>query len=90
MSTGKQKRKTVHKSKNNNKLNNTHKQVGLFSQYPQLFLFIGGLLILTGICLITIGILSHVKLGLAMLSIFFGITTVIFANSALPKKLEKR
>ncbi|MFT6927595.1 MAG: hypothetical protein ACJAZP_003232 [Psychromonas sp.] len=86
MSTGKHKRKTVNNGHKNKSLKNTNKHPSLIGRYPQLFFFIGALLILTGICLITIGILNHAKLGLAMLSIFFGITTVIFANSALPSK----
>ncbi|ABM02680.1 conserved hypothetical protein [Psychromonas ingrahamii 37] len=86
MSTGKHKRKTVNHSNQNKILKNANKHPGVISRYPQLFLFIGMLLIVTGICLITIGIPNNAKLGLAMLSIFFGITTAIFANSALPKK----
>jgi len=86
MSTGKHKRKTVTNSNKNKILKNANKHPGVISRYPHLFLFIGALLIVTGICLITIGIPNNAKLGLAMLSIFFGITTVIFANSALPKK----
>lgn len=89
MSTGKQKRKTVNKSKNNNSLKNANKHPSLIGRYPQVFFFIGVSLIVTGICLITIGIPNNVKLGLAMLSIFFGLTTAIFANAALPKKIKK-
>ena len=86
MSTGKHKRKTVNNLNKNKILKNTNKHPGLISRYPQLFLFIAVSLIVTGICLITIGIPNNAKIGLAMLSIFFGITTAIFANSALPKK----
>ncbi|HEY7865896.1 MAG TPA: hypothetical protein VIC51_07805 [Psychromonas sp.] len=86
MSAGKHKRKIGNNSNKNTILKNANKHPGLISRYPQLFLLIGVLLIITGICLITIGIPNNAKIGLAMLSIFFGITTVIFANSALPKK----
>ncbi|MFT4836514.1 MAG: putative tellurium resistance membrane protein TerC [Psychromonas sp.] len=86
MSTGKHKRKKFNNSNKNKSLKNTDKHPGVISKYPQLFLFVGVSLIVTGISLITIGIPNNAKIGLAMLSIFFGITTAIFANSALPKK----
>lgn len=89
MSTKKHKRRTVKHSKKKIILKNTSKHPSLISQYPRIFFFLGISFILTGIFLLIIGIHNNAKFGLAMLSIFVGIATVIFANSALPGKAIK-
>jgi hypothetical protein len=57
----------------------------LISRYPRLFLGTGILLVLVAVLLITIGYVSDARIGLSMISLFFGVGLVIFANSALPK-----
>ena len=89
MSTGKHKRKAIKHSKKNQISKNTAKPASLVSKYPRIFFFLGVSFILTGIYLLIIGMHNNAKFGLAMLSIFAGTATVIFANSALPKKAIK-
>lgn len=89
MSARKHKRQAMKQAKKNSNPKNTGKRLGLFSQYPRSFLFLGVALILTGIYLLITGMQHHAKFGLAMLSIFTGIAIAIFANSVLPKKVTK-
>ncbi len=90
MSTRKHKRKAVVKHANKNMSSKyAAKHPSLFSKYPRIFFYLGALLIVTGIYLLIIGMQNNAKVGLAMLSIFAGTATVIFANSALPKKAIK-
>lgn len=89
MPTRKHKRKAVKHSKKMMTSKNSAKYSGLISQHPRVFLFLGISFILSGIYLLITGMQNNAKFGLAMLSIFAGIATAIFANSALPKKAVK-
>jgi hypothetical protein len=61
----------------------------LLSRYPRFFLTIGVLLSLIGVLLLSVGYISEARIGLSMLSLFFGIGLIVFANFALPKKLKQ-
>jgi len=83
MSSKKHKRKTVK--------NNSHekkKTLSLLSRYPRLFIGVGVVLVLISILLLTVGYVSDAKIGVSMISFFFGGCFIIFANSTLPKKLK--
>jgi len=54
--------------------------------HPRLSLGIGMLLILSSLLLLTIGYVSDARVGLSMMSLFFGVSLVIFAKAVLPKK----
>lgn len=82
MSSKKHKRKAVKHNAHSQK--NTH-SVSLLSHYPRVFLAAGILLVLISVLLVTIGYVNNARVGLAMLSIFFGGGLIIFANGALPK-----
>lgn len=82
MSAKKHKRKTA---KHHSHTKKGHTSSSLLTRHPRLFFAVGTLLALAGVLLLTIGYVSDAKVGLSMLSIFFGIGLVIFANSALPK-----
>jgi hypothetical protein len=60
----------------------------LLSRYPRLFLSLGVGLVVIGVLLLTVGYISHARVGLSMLSLFFGVGLIIFANFSLPKKLK--
>lgn len=61
------------------------KTTSLLSRYPRLFILLGMMLVTLSIVLLTIGYVSNARVGLAMLSLFFGVGTMIFANFSLPK-----
>ena len=82
MSAKKHKRKTV---KHSSHVKKDSASVSLLSHYPRLFLLSGVLLVLLGILLLTVGYVSDARIGLSMMSLFFGVGLVIFANAALPK-----
>jgi len=58
---------------------------GMFARCPKVFLLLGGCLVMTSVCLLSTGYQSHAKVGLAMLSLFFGMSLVIFANASLSR-----
>jgi len=86
MSAKKQKRKTA---KHHHSIKKESTPPSLLSRYPRLFLTSGILLLLIGVLLLTIGYVSDARVGLSMMSLFFGTSLVIFANSALPKHKNK-
>ena len=83
MSAKKHKRKTGKHSRHAKK---DAPSASVLSRYPRLFLATGILLVLVGILLLTVGYVSDARVGLSMISLFFGVGLVIFANAALPKK----
>jgi hypothetical protein len=89
MSTKKHKCKAVKHSKKKIISKNPSKHPSLISKYPRFFFCLGSSFVLIGIYLLIIGIHNNAKFGLAMLSIFVGLVTAIFANSALPGKAIK-
>jgi len=82
MSSKKHKRKTVKHNGHSQKNNHT---ISLLSHHPKVFLATGVLLLLISILLLTIGYVNNARVGLAMLSIFFGGGLIIFATGALAK-----
>lgn len=82
MSAKKHKRKAV---KHNNHTKKVHAGPSLIRRHPRLFLGSGIVLMLLGVLLLTIGYISDARVGLSMISFFFGATLVLLANSALPK-----
>jgi len=62
-----------------------HVSSSLLSRYPKYFLSLGLLLVTVSVCLLSVGYVSHAKIGLAMLSLFFGMSLVVFANFSLSK-----
>lgn len=87
MSAKKHKRKTVKHQQHLGSETKKH-NVSLLSRYPRLFLTVGVGLVVIGILLLTVGYISHARVGLSMLSLFFGAGLIIFANFSLPKKLK--
>lgn len=83
MSHNKHKRK-AHKQRQRSTVK-THK-ISLLARYPRQFFALGVLMMMVAIALLTVGYVSHAKVGVAMLSLFFGIGLVIFANAAMPKQ----
>ena len=74
--------------KNKNVKHHTHhknQSASLLGRYPHVFIVMGLLLVTVSILLLTIGYVSNAKVGLAMLSLFFGVGLVVFANFYLPK-----
>ncbi len=81
MSAKKQKRKTPPKQHHNKQVSPS-----VLSRYPRLMMGTGILLVLLGVVLLTVGYVSDARVGLSMLSLFFGGGLIISANSVLPKK----
>jgi len=86
MSVKKHKRKAV---KHPHHIKKEGHPPSLLSRHPRLFLSVGLLLLVIGVLLLTIGYVSDARVGLSMLSLFFGASLVLFSNSALPKKRNK-
>lgn len=86
MSAKKHKRKIKH----SDQIKKSNVSRSLLSRYPRLFLSLGVLLLLLGILLLTVGYVSDARVGLSMITLFFGVALVIFANAALPKKFAKK
>ncbi len=80
MSAKKNKRKVI---KHGRHLKN---KSSLLRHHPRLFIGVGLLLVVVSFLLLTIGYVDDARVGLAMMSLFFGVALVIFANAALPKK----
>ncbi|TEW52386.1 hypothetical protein [Psychromonas algicola] len=80
MSVKKHKRKAVKHNHYEKK-----KAASLLSRYPRLFILLGMVLVTLSIVLLTVGYVSNARVGLAMLSLFFGVGMMIFANFSLPK-----
>ena len=80
MSSKKHKRKTI---KHNNHTQKKNHHVSWLNHYPRAFLAIGALLVFISILLLTIGYISNARIGLAMLSIFFGGTHALIALRGL-------
>lgn len=83
MSAKKQRRKVTKHNTPSKKGPISH---SLLKRHPRLFLVLGLLLMLLGVLLLTVGYVSDARVGLSMMSLFFGATLVLFSNSALPKK----
>lgn len=83
------KRKNKNKSGTTSSKRHSVQHSSLLFKYPRSFLCISAAFILTGIYLFATGMHNHAKFGLAILAIFVGMVTAIFANSALPKKEAK-
>ena len=84
---------SVKKSKHKHKKAQQNRHVkkitaSILSRYPRLFLVIGSLLVFLGGGLLTIGYVSDARVGLSMISLFFGVAIIIFASAALPKKIK--
>jgi len=60
----------------------------LLSRHPKVFIAIGTLLVCVSILLLTVGYMTDAKVGVSMISLFFGVGFILFANAALPKKLK--
>jgi len=71
------------------KPSNIHKKgrstSSLLSRHPKIFLSLGALLVMCSGLIISLGYISNAKIGLAMLSLFFGIGLVIISNASLSK-----
>ena len=84
---------SVKKSKHKRKTAQQNRHVkkttaSILSRYPRFFLVIGSLLVLIGGLLLTIGYVSDARIGLSMISLFFGVAIIIFASAAIPKKIK--
>ena len=82
MSAKKRKRKLV---KHSHRTKKSTASPSIFSRYPRLCSNSGMLLVAMGVLLLSIGHMSNAKIGISMLSLFFGIGLVIFSKSFLPK-----
>ncbi|WP_022941246.1 hypothetical protein [Psychromonas hadalis] len=58
----------------------------LLHRYPRLGLVLSFVLLVVGILLLTIGYVSNARVGLAMISLFFGLVLGVFSNAALPQQ----
>ena len=71
------------------KPSNIHKKgrstSSLLSRHPKIFLSLGILLLITSGLILTVGYISNAKIGLSMLSLFFGVGLVILSNASLSK-----
>ena len=83
MSAKKNKRKAV---RHNHQFNHKSAYPKWLRLHPRLSLGVGVLLIFSSFLLLTIGYVSDARVGLSMMSLFFGIGLVIFAKAVLPKK----
>lgn len=88
MSAKKHKRKTAQRTHHHGKAHSATSS--LLNRYPRLFLATGSLLVFIAILLLTIGYVSHARVGLSMIALFFGVALLIFANAAMPKKTASR
>ena len=76
------------KHKRKSSKHNTHhknKTSPLLSRYPRSFMLLGMILMSLSIVLLTVGYVSNARIGLAMILLFFGLGTMVFANFSLPK-----
>ena len=82
MSAKKNKRKKLNHNHPSTKIN---KHESLLSRYPRLLLVTGSILVIVSILLLTIGYVSDARVGMSMISLFFGVGCIIFSNSATSK-----
>lgn len=61
----------------------------LLMRHPRLFLSLGILLLIISGLVFSVGYLSDAKIGLSMLTFFFGMGFALLSNAALPKKSLK-
>jgi hypothetical protein len=86
MPAKKHKRKNV---KHHSHSKKKHTSISLLNRYPRLLLTSGLIFLTLSVILLTVGYVSNARVGLSMISLFFGVGLIIFANSA-PKKDKKQ
>lgn len=86
MPANKHKRKATTQSKGKHQSNSVVKSSGLISSHPTIFIFLGFIFIAVGIYLLIAENQDNSIFGLAMLLIFSGAATAIYANFSLPTK----
>ncbi|MCG6201420.1 hypothetical protein [Psychromonas antarctica] len=85
MAVKKHKRKSVKQANKNQISKRGVRHLSLIDKHPRIFFLLGTSLLLFGILLVVLGGHNNAKVGLAMLAIFIGGATAVFANLALPK-----
>lgn len=86
MPANKHKRKATIKAKGKHQANTLVKSSGLITSHPTIFIFLGFLFIAVGIYLLITDNQDNSIFGIAMLLIFSGAATSIYANFSLPTK----
>ncbi len=84
MPTNKHKRKASAHSKS--KTVKSTKPSGVITSHPKVFVFLGFFFVALGVYLLAFKSQYDVMFGFAMLSLFVGAVTVIYANFSLPNK----
>jgi len=74
-----------HKRKTGKHLHPKTNKTTWLSRYPKVFFSIGLLLVIAGVLLLSVGYLSNEKIGLSMLSFFFGGGLLVLSKTAMLK-----